>query len=935
MAALKYSFRFILVFLLCVIYTTGGKTTKDSVDWDNPLLTKPHYVHYGELTTLLETYAKNYSNIARLHSVGESVLGRKLWVMQITDNPDITEPGEPMFKYVGNMHGNEAVSRQILIYLIQYLLENYGKPNGSRVTRLVDSTNIFIMPSMNPDGFENANEGECGGVRGRRNQNNVDLNRDFPDQFNVWKSYDFNFAQPETKALIRWIYRNDFVLSANLHGGSLVASYPYDSNTMHIAQGQYSQAPDDAVFRHLALTYSKNHLTMQRGDSSCDDSFSKGITNGAHWYDVPGGMQDINYLISNCFELTMELSCCKYPKAELLPGEWKKNKEALLAYMGQVHTGVKGFVKDQSGKGIEGAAISVHGINHIITTSKHGDFWRLLLKGTYTITVKAPGYQEETRNNVVVTDQEATKLDFSLHHISSQLSKMNNDKGFLRSIPWLPPELFLSRREVDTSFESKFVPYTAVPVTAKEFSHIIKDWVEPRRFIHHSHKAMTAFLKTVAGLYPNITRLYSVGESVYNRELWVMEISDNPGIHEPGEPEFKYVGNMHGNEVVGRETLLLLIQALCENYQKITAITALVDYTRIHIMPSMNPDGHEIAKEGDKNGIRGRENANHNDLNRNFPDQFDTQKNKHREPETIAVMKWITSGTYPFVLSANLHGGSLVANYPFDSSRSGLRGYNRSPDDTVFRQLSLSYSKAHPRMYKGEPPCPEEPGERFKDGITNGADWYIVAGGMQDFNYLHSNCFEITVEMGCFKYPRASQLQSYWNNHKVSLLTFMAQVHIGVRGFVKDVQGAGIAHASITVSEIAHKIYSANDGDYWRLLAPGEYNIEVYADGYLLETKRVTVPHGLAAEMNFTLRSSAVPSVIPPVSSVVTPKQPTTSPVVTASVISYPIAVPSSIPAESGAHTPEQRPLVIGPVTAQPTSATVEPAQTPSSQPGE
>ena len=112
----------------------------------------PQYTHYEDLKNLLHELASRYPDLARVHSIGKSVEGRDLLVLEISKNVKQRDLGEPMVKYVANMHGDEAVGRELLVYLAQYLLHNYGKDR--RVSKLVNRTDIFLMPSMNPDGFE-------------------------------------------------------------------------------------------------------------------------------------------------------------------------------------------------------------------------------------------------------------------------------------------------------------------------------------------------------------------------------------------------------------------------------------------------------------------------------------------------------------------------------------------------------------------------------------------------------------------------------------------------------------------------------------------------------------------------------------------------------------------------------------------------------------
>ncbi|XP_072353978.1 inactive carboxypeptidase-like protein X2 [Scyliorhinus torazame] len=134
------------------------------------------------------------------------------------------------------------------------------------------------------------------------------------------------------------------------------------------------------------------------------------------------GMNDFSYLHTNCFEITIELSCDKYPHQSELPTEWENNKESLLIYMEQVHRGIKGVVRDGDNIGIVGAIIAVDGINHDIRTAADGDYWRLLNPGNYEVTVTAEGFVPLTRSCRVRFDSRPTICDFVLTRSSDPQS---------------------------------------------------------------------------------------------------------------------------------------------------------------------------------------------------------------------------------------------------------------------------------------------------------------------------------------------------------------------------------------------------------------------------------------------------------------------------------------------------------------------------------
>lgn len=98
-------------------------------------------------------------------------------------------------------------------------------------------------------------------------------------------------------------------------------------------------------------------------------------------------MQDLNYWGYGCSEITVELTCCKYPPAKDLPQIWLDNKKSLIEYLKKANTGIRGIIKYANGKPAEHITVKFDAREPFFKTNKNGEYYRILLDGNYKMTL--------------------------------------------------------------------------------------------------------------------------------------------------------------------------------------------------------------------------------------------------------------------------------------------------------------------------------------------------------------------------------------------------------------------------------------------------------------------------------------------------------------------------------------------------------------------
>lgn len=190
------------------------------------------YLTYDEMLDELDAmYAQYPSLITQKSPIStfETFENRPIYHVRISDNPSTNEAGEPNVLYTAIHHAREPMSLIQTIFYMWYVLENYG--TNDEVTYLVDNTQMFFVPCLNPDGYiRNEQTNPNGGGmwrKNRRNTHGVDLNRNYSYGWGTTGvSFNINndtypgtgpFSEPETQA-IQWLVENyDFEMAFNAH----------------------------------------------------------------------------------------------------------------------------------------------------------------------------------------------------------------------------------------------------------------------------------------------------------------------------------------------------------------------------------------------------------------------------------------------------------------------------------------------------------------------------------------------------------------------------------------------------------------------------------------------------------------------------------------------------------------------------------------------
>lgn len=278
------------------------------------------YHSYGELEGDLFTLESSYPNLAKISIIGQSLEGRNIYALKISDNVN-AEEGEAEILFIGCHHAREWISLEIPFLLGRYLLENYA--TDPQVQNLVNQSEIWIVPLVNPDGLYYSIHFYRYWRKNRRNNGDgtygVDLNRNYGYEWgidNVGSTpYTFSetyrgaaaFSEPETRAIRDLFAQRNFGALISYHSFSQLILYPWGYTDL--------PSPDDLLFEQIATDMSTR---MQ----AVNGNIYAYVQAGEGLYLTNGDTADWSYGVYGIPSFTIEL-----PPADRLLGQFFNAEE--------------------------------------------------------------------------------------------------------------------------------------------------------------------------------------------------------------------------------------------------------------------------------------------------------------------------------------------------------------------------------------------------------------------------------------------------------------------------------------------------------------------------------------------------------------------------------------------------------------------------------
>lgn len=380
------------------------------------------------------------------------------------------------------------------------------------------------------------------------------------------------------------------------------------------------------------------------------------------------------------------------------------------------------------------------------------------------------------------------------------------------------------------------------PLMASSMADFVQGWSS-----YPTYDQYDSLMQKWANDYPNLCHYHVIGTLPSGREILALQIGDSAHIHQQ-EPRFLYTASLHGDELTSYVLMLRFIDYLLSNYGQNSQVDKILNGVELWVNPLANPDGAYYAGNNTLSGAK-RYNDNLVDLNRNFPDP---KAGPHPDgnswqPETQIFMNLADS--LHFTMSANLHGGVEVLNYPWDT-------WSQMPSDSTW-WLYVCHQYADTAQFYGWSNYFTGPTAANGTGVVNGYQWYSVYGGRQDYMNYFQRCREVTLEISKNKIPNGSDLPNYWNANYRSILNYLDQIRFGLSGIITD---------SLTGNPIAGKVVvNTHDkdsshvrnllpyGDYYRLLDMGNYSVTYSAPHYYSKTVNVSIARDSLTIQNVAL----------------------------------------------------------------------------------